>query len=106
MNKKSGWWLISAVVAGALVMQGCAQTGGVRTAAGSTAATTKIPEYKGKPVIAADTKDHFDAIAAAVRQQMKSGGGSPRRWIPGSRRLMRHSPIWGRCLPSTAAWPR
>lgn len=41
--------------------------------AGQSAAT--IPENsKGKPVVAADTKEHFEAVAAAVRQQMDTGG--------------------------------
>lgn len=89
--KVSGW-LVPVAAMAAFALQGCAQTGDVRAdavqaavpaptfapapaAAGQPAAV--IPENdKGKPVIAADTKDHFEAVAAAVEQQMKPGG----RW--------------------------
>lgn len=80
-----------AVTAGALMMQGCAQTESVRNDIPTKATTTTtnaaplaaangqtavaIPEdAKGKPVVAADNKENFDAIAAAIRQQMQPGG--------------------------------
>lgn len=83
-------WCALAAVSGALLLQGCAQTGGVKADSPPTAdvatapapaavamsakSTAAIPEYEGKPVVAADTKDHFDAVAAAIRQQMDAGG--------------------------------
>lgn len=82
--------MLAAMVA-ALVLQGCAETGGTRTNTAPVAATpvaaapvqaapaaptTAIPEENGKPVVKADTADNFQAIVAAVRQQMQPGG----RW--------------------------
>lgn len=80
-----------AVTAGALMMQGCAQTESVRDdmptmatatttnaaplAAASGKAAVAIPEdAKGKPIVAADNKEDFDAIAAAIRKEMQPGG--------------------------------
>lgn len=88
---KSSSCLIAVVVAGAMVLQGCAQTGVVRSDAPQVASPSveapaaappaaehtaaAIPENDhGKPVIAADTKDNFEAVAAAIRQQMQTGG--------------------------------
>lgn len=75
---------------GALILQGCATSSGARSdsapaatvpsqtaasaASGSYLADATVPESDGKPVIAADTKDNFDAVAAAIRQEMQSGG--------------------------------
>lgn len=75
------------VVAAALVMSACASTGGVAdggpiaVAAAPVLAppanTVPIPQDdKGKPVVRADTKENFEAIEAAIRQQMQAGG----RW--------------------------
>lgn len=45
------------------------------TAAPAAKPVAKLPEdAKGKPVVAADNKENFDAIAAAIRQQMQPGG--------------------------------
>ncbi|TAN02515.1 MAG: hypothetical protein EPN40_01150 [Rhodanobacteraceae bacterium] len=82
--------LVLALVIVALALQGCAETGSARpdtaqvasmsgpVAATSTpvskSTTTAIPEDDGKPVVRADTKDHFKAVAAAVRQEMQPGG--------------------------------
>ncbi|HLI18405.1 MAG TPA: hypothetical protein VKV22_09055 [Rhodanobacteraceae bacterium] len=81
--------LILSLTIGALVLQGCAETGGTRVDTGQVASvstqtitpsasasksTTAISEKDGKPVIAADTRDNFEAVAAAVRQEMQSGG--------------------------------
>lgn len=85
MSKRLVWCMV-AVLVGGVALQGCAQTSDVRPAAGEGAnvamasaptppdSTTEIPEHQGKPVVAADTKDHFEAVAAAIRQQMGSGG--------------------------------
>lgn len=94
---KSSAWCVLALVAGALVMQGCAQTGDVKTqapaasapapvaaAAPAAAAPAAVPQSsveipvngEGKPVVKADTKENFDAIVAAIHQQMQPGG----RW--------------------------
>lgn len=82
--------LVLTLAISALIVQGCAETGGARTgtgqvasvptqttgsaASGSRSAVAALPESEGKPVIAADTKDNFEAVAAAVRQEMQSGG--------------------------------
>jgi len=82
--------LVLSLAIGALILQGCAETGGTRPDMAQVASTptqttapsapvskpaeAAIPENEGKPVIAADTKDNFDAVAAAVRQEMQSGG--------------------------------
>lgn len=85
--------LIFSVVAGALILQGCATTGTTApsNAAAPAASPTQaaapvaqamgapaaaIPEENGKPVVKADTKDNFAAIVAAIHQQMQPGG----RW--------------------------
>ncbi|HET7563287.1 MAG TPA: hypothetical protein VFJ87_12995 [Rhodanobacteraceae bacterium] len=85
MVKNSGWAVL-AVVVGAMVMQGCTQTGGVRTDAPSATMSSAVtappqsavlPRYKkGKPVVKADTREDFEAVAAAVIKQMQPGG----RW--------------------------
>lgn len=91
MNKYA--WCLLAVVASAVATQGYAQTATATatpsastptvTAAPTTAAANtatakppvQIPEDdNGKPVVAADNKEDFDAIAAAIRQQMQPGG--------------------------------
>lgn len=85
----SNRWILPLAI-GALVLQGCATTGGstqpaatqvsapAQTAAASVPvskpSTTAIPENDGQPVVKADTKDNFDAVATAVRQQMQPGG--------------------------------
>lgn len=74
---------------GALVLQGCATAGNTesnqgmapaRAAAPATqrggAPVATVPEENGKPVVKADTKDNFEAIVAAIHQQMQPGG----RW--------------------------
>jgi hypothetical protein len=79
--------LIFAAAMGALMLQGCAETGGTRAStaqsmspsaqpAAAPAPTTAIPEAEGKPVVKADTADNFAAIVAAIHQQMQPGG----RW--------------------------
>lgn len=87
-NMKTSHRMIIAAVIGALVLQGCAETGGTRTntsqvaaapaqaAPAAPASTTAVPEENGKPVVKADTADHFQAIVAAIHQQMEPGG----RW--------------------------
>lgn len=91
MNKYA--WCLLAVVAGALAMQGCTQSATVRpdvsavtnpspaaspaaaTGPTATAEAAAIPEdSKGNPIVVADNKDHFDAVAAAIRQAMQPGG--------------------------------
>jgi hypothetical protein len=79
---------ILAAVIGVLVLQGCAETGGVVSdsstqtpvaqASAPTANTSAatVPEENGKPVVKADSKDNFEAVVAAIRQQMQPGG----RW--------------------------
>src|SRR5690348_5184670 len=78
---------------GSLVLQGCATTSSTRNqaAASAPAATSvatpaqaqpagapmaAIPEENGKPVVKADSKENFEAIVAAIHQQMQPGG----RW--------------------------
>lgn len=72
--------LIPALMIGALVLQGCASTGSAQDhAQGPTAPETSsvaIPEVDGKPVVNADSKEDFAALATAIRQQMLPGG----RW--------------------------
>jgi hypothetical protein len=79
--------LIFAAAIGALMLQGCAETGGTRADTAqpvttsvqpvtAAAPTTAIPEEHGKPVVKADTTDNFQAIVAAIHQQMQPGG----RW--------------------------
>ncbi|HET6906348.1 MAG TPA: hypothetical protein VFH52_05315 [Rhodanobacteraceae bacterium] len=82
---KTSSWMVSAAMIGALVLQGCAQTGGTRSEtampgaavpAPAAISNTVVPEENGKPVVKADTKDNFEAIVAAIHQQMQPGG----RW--------------------------
>lgn len=73
---------------GVLMLQACATTGttpsgsatAVPTAPARTAAPgaspAMVPEVHGKPVVKADTRDDFEAIMAAIHQQMAPGG----RW--------------------------
>lgn len=85
--------LIIALAVGFAALQGCAQTGGVAPDAGAqatsapvpaaqapapttNASAAAIPEDNGKPVVKADTKENFEAIVAAIHQQMQPGG----RW--------------------------
>lgn len=90
MKMKASNRLVLSLAIGALILQGCAETSGTRadasqvasvpsqTTAPSTPASepaeAAIPENEGKPVVAADTKDNFEAVAAAIRQQMQAGG--------------------------------
>jgi hypothetical protein len=78
---------------GVLLLQGCAETGGSKrptqlaegspqpppvmaSAPATSTPDEAIPEEDGKPVVKADTKDHFTAVVAAIHQQMQPGG----RW--------------------------
>jgi hypothetical protein len=71
---------------GALILQGCATTGSTQSNVGSAPApapvmqtagsSMAVPEENGKPVVKADSKDNFEAVVAAIRQQMQAGG----RW--------------------------
>lgn len=77
--------LIYSAMIGALILQGCATTGStqpdervapapaVQTQGASAAA---VPEENGKPVVKADSKENFEAVVAAIHQQMQPGG----RW--------------------------
>lgn len=82
---------IFTLMVGALILQGCATTGSTspNNAATPSANATPpaavqatgtsvaaVPEANGKPVVKADTKDSFEAIVAAIQQQMQPGG----RW--------------------------
>jgi hypothetical protein len=82
---------IYSALIGALILQGCATTGSTQPdervapapavqTKGAPAApavpTTAVPEENGKPVVKADTADNFQAIVAAIHQQMQPGG----RW--------------------------
>ncbi len=89
MNASSRWGI--ALIA-AFALQAYAQTGESQASAGSSPAmpaqtavpaspapvapAAAIPEDNGKPVVKADTKDNFEAIVAAIHQQMQPGG----RW--------------------------
>jgi hypothetical protein len=85
--------LTFSVLMGALALQGCATTGSTTGGGSATPASAApvsaatpgaargsgaavVPEVHGKPVVKADTKDDFDAIVAAIHQQMAPGG----RW--------------------------
>jgi len=85
--------LLYSLMIGALVLQGCATTGSTESSQGIAAAPTaapaavpamqpagapaaSVPEENGKPVVKADSKENFEAIVAAVHQQMQPGG----RW--------------------------
>lgn len=84
-------WLVCAAMVGVLGLQGCASTGDMRSDAAQpantpapaaqpasvpTASGTSIPQENGKPVVKADSKENFEAIVAAIHQQMQPGG----RW--------------------------
>lgn len=86
---KTFYRLMLAATIGALLLQGCAETGSTRTNASQVAAApaqatpaappapaTAVPEEHGKPVVKADTAENFQAIVAAIHQQMQPGG----RW--------------------------
>lgn len=69
--------IILAFGIGALALQGYAQAQQVEATATPTApAPATIPQENGKPVVKADTKEDFEAIVAAIHQQMQPGG----RW--------------------------
>ncbi|HJU26981.1 MAG TPA: hypothetical protein VJ722_09920 [Rhodanobacteraceae bacterium] len=80
--------LFLALAVGALVLQGCADTGGTRmedppvaqapvaNATMSAAPAAAAPAVEAGSVVTADTKDNFEAIVAAIHQQMQPGG----RW--------------------------
>ena len=85
--------LVFSLGVGALILQGCATTGtappnnasapaanpapaAAPVAQAMSSPAASIPEENGKPVVKADTKNNFAAIAAAIHQQMQPGG----RW--------------------------
>jgi len=86
--------LLYSLMIGSLVLQGCATTSSTRNQAAASAPTAApvatpaqaaqpagapaaaIPEQNGKPVVKADSKENFEAIVAAIHQQMQPGG----RW--------------------------
>src|SRR5690348_1266804 len=88
MKLKSQQLNLALAIGALVVLQGCAQTGGTMpdtaqtasvpvqttTASGSVSATAAIPENDGKPVVTANTKDNFEAVAAAIRKEMQPGG--------------------------------
>ena len=78
---------------GALVLQGCATTAttppnhasvpaanpapaAAPVAQAMSSPAASVPEENGKPVVKADSKENFEAIVAAIHQQMQPGG----RW--------------------------
>lgn len=85
-------WLVCAAMVGVLGLQGCASTGAmgsnamqpanssapisVQPASVPAASRIPIPQENGKPVVKADSKQNFEAIVAAIHQQMQPGG----RW--------------------------
>lgn len=70
---------------GALILQGCATTGSTESNQGMAPApavpatqpagapVAAVPEENGKPVVKADSKENFEAIVAAIHQQMQPG---------------------------------
>ena len=85
--------LFYSLMIGSLVLQGCATTSSTRNQAAASAPaatpvatpaqvqptgapTAAIPEENGKPVVKADSKENFEAVVAAIHQQMQPGG----RW--------------------------
>lgn len=83
--------LIFSLMAAALILQGCATTGGTESnqAVASTqspaaapatqragAPMAAVPEENDKPVVKADSKENFEAVVAAIHKQMEAGG----RW--------------------------
>ena len=78
--------LLYSLMIGALILQGCATTGSTESsqpaapapvpATQSAGAPAAVPEENGKPVVKADSKENFEAIVAAIHQQMQPGG----RW--------------------------
>jgi hypothetical protein len=85
--------LLYSLMIGSLVLQGCATMSSTRNQAAASAPaatsvatpaqaqpagapTAAIPEENGKPVVKADSKENFEAIVAAIHQQMQPGG----RW--------------------------
>lgn len=90
--KISGSLLYSLMIS-ALILQGCATTSGTQNQGVASAPTAApvaapaqamqpagapaaVPEENGKPVVKADSKENFEAIVAAIHQQMQPGG----RW--------------------------
>lgn len=87
---KTSTQLILALVVGALLLQGSAEAGGAPWQAAQVSAPVQvatptpapaspavaIPEKAGEPVVKADTKENFEAVATAIQQQMQPGG----RW--------------------------
>lgn len=73
---------MAAVVMACVGLQGCAATGGTQPASSwqatgpNTAVSTAAAPGDDKAVVRADTKENFEAVAAAVHKQMAAGG----RW--------------------------
>jgi hypothetical protein len=87
--------LLCSLMLSALVLQGCATTSSTQPDQGVASAPTAapvaapaqavqpagvpaaaVPEENGKPVVKADSKENFEAVVAAIHQQMQPGG----RW--------------------------
>jgi len=82
--------LLYSLMIGSLILQGCATTSSTQPnqgdafapaatpaqAAQPAASSAAIPEENGKPVVKADSKENFEAVVAAIHQQMQPGG----RW--------------------------
>lgn len=72
--KTSGWLSIGVLVSVAL-LQGCASTGGVAYAPSAAPGSSASKAAASAPVVSAiHTKSDFDAVHAAVEQQMRAGG--------------------------------
>ena len=87
--------LLCSLMISALALQGCATTSSTQPDQGVASAPTAapvaaptqavqpagvpaaaVPEENGKPVVKADSKENFEAVVAAIQQQMQPGG----RW--------------------------
>lgn len=87
--------LLYSLMIGALILQGCATTSSTQPNQGvasapaaapvatptqamqsTSAPAATVPEENGKPVVKADSKENFEAVVAAIHQQMQPGG----RW--------------------------
>jgi hypothetical protein len=79
--------MLYSLMLGALILQGCATTGSTESSQAAAPApvpaaqpvnapAAAVPEENGKPVVKADSKENFEAVVAAIHQQMQPG----RRW--------------------------
>ncbi|HEX7370903.1 MAG TPA: hypothetical protein VF284_11550 [Rhodanobacteraceae bacterium] len=71
---KISCWMAVAVVAATLVLQGCAGGGDIKYAPGAEPSTSNTPSTPAPAIVSTiTTKSDFEAVQAAIQQQMQPG---------------------------------